>query len=80
MSKSTEYESYLIKFGQNLARIRKENGLTHDDMEIYGISRAYYGRVELGKHSLSTDKLLTIAKAFGVPVYMLFLDEEGNPV
>ena len=75
-----DINSYNYKFGQNLARIRKLNGLTQNDMEDYKISRAYYGRIELGTHAPSVDKLVLIAKAFGVPVYQLFIDENGKPL
>lgn len=74
------YKSFNYRFGQNLARIRNMNGLTQADMESYGISRAYYGRIELGTHSPSIDKLLLISKAFGVPLFQLFLDENDKPL
>lgn len=72
--------SYSYIFGQNLARIRKNNGLTHENMEDYGITRSYYGKIELGIHSPSLDKLILIAKAFGVTVDQLFLDKDGKPL
>ena len=71
---------YNYRFGQNLARLRNLNGLTQSDMEAYGISRAYYGRIELGIHSPSIEKLMLIAKAFGIPIYQLFLDENEKPL
>ncbi len=70
--------NYII--GQNIARIRKENGLTHADMEQYGISRAYYGKIELGLHSLTVDKIVLIAKVFGVFPSDLFKDADGNDI
>ena len=73
-------DSVKVKFGLNLARIRSQSGLTHADMEEYGISRAYYGRIELGTHAVSLDKLDAISKAFGVPIYQLFIDEDGEPI
>ncbi len=69
---------YII--GQNLARIRKEQGLTHSDMETYGISRAYYGKVELGVFSISLEKLILIANAFGVQLHELFLDRDSKSI
>lgn len=74
--------SYRYKVGQNIARIRKEEtGYTQADMEYYaGISRAYYGRIELGIHSATIDVLLKIANTLNVPLYRLFLDEEDNPI
>lgn len=78
MRKKININKYSYKLGQNIARIRKENGLTQEDMEIYGISRAYYGRIELGIHSVTIEKLELISKAFGIPVYFLFLNEDGS--
>lgn len=46
--------------------------------EIAGISRVYYGRVELGIHSISIDKLELIANYLGVPVGKLFINENKN--
>lgn len=68
------------KIGQNIARIRMLTGLSQADMEEYGISRAYYGKIELGQHSITVDKLVLIARAFGVPISDLFLDAEGNEI
>lgn len=73
---------YRYKLGQNIARIRKqETGYTQAEMEDYsGISRAYYGRIELGTHSATIDVLLKIANTLNVPLYRLFLDEEDKPI
>lgn len=73
-------QKYMELFGRNLARIRMQNGLTQRDIEDYGISRAYYGKVELGRHAVTIDKLFLLSKAFGVTVDELFLDENGNPL
>ena len=56
---------YRYKLGRNIARIRKEEtGYTQEDMELYtGISRAYYGRIELGVHAATIDVLVKIADA-----------------
>ena len=64
--------------GQNIARIRKSQGLSQADMEIYGISRAYYGKVELGLYSITIDKLKKIADGFGIPISELFYNENGE--
>lgn len=66
------------KVGANLARIRSEQGLTHENMEEYGISRAFYGRIELGKASPSLSTLIRIARAFGVSLSDLFIDAQGR--
>ncbi len=74
--------SYRYKLGQNIARIRRqETGYTQEEMEIYtGISRAYYGRIELGVHAATIDILVKIADALNVPLYYLFIDENNNPI
>ena len=73
-------KSISYKIGQNIARIRIENNLTQEDMEEYGISRAYYGKIELGKHSLTLKKANAIANAFGIPISFLFVDKKGIPI
>jgi len=80
MPKIQNTQDFNYRFGQNLARLRNLNGLTHTDMESYGISRSYYGKVELGIYSVSIEKIVLIAKAFGVPVHKLFLDENNEPI
>lgn len=75
-----DFQSYKYKIGQNIARIRMENGLTQKDMEEYGITRGYYGKIELGLYSVSIDKLELIARAFGVNVSDLFVDKNGKEI
>lgn len=79
--RNCENSKQLIKkLGLNLLRIRKENGLTQRDMSDYQITRAYYGKLEVGQHAATVDKLFLIAKAFGVNVADLFVDENGIPL
>lgn len=80
--KRNTYNNYRYRLGQNIARIRKEEtGYTQEDMESYtGISRAYYGRIELGVHGATIDILIKIADALNVPLYRLFLDDNDRPI
>lgn len=78
--KKIDPTSYAYKIGQNIARLRKSQGLTQADMETYGISRAYYGRIELGLYFVTIDKLKKIADAFGVSIVDLFTDENGEEI
>lgn len=73
---------YRRRLGANIARIRnQETGYTQEEMEIYtGISRAYYGRIETGKHAVSIDMLVKIADVFQIPLYRLFLNEQDKPI
>lgn len=73
-------DTYLVKFGQNLARLRKQGGFTQRDLEDFGISRAYYGKVEMGRHAITLDKLFLLSKAFGITVDEFFLDEHRIPL
>ena len=50
-------DDFIVAFGKNLKRIRAENGLRHQDMDDYGITRSYYGKIELGKHCTTLDKI-----------------------
>ena len=74
--------NYRYRLGQNIARIRKqETWYTQEEMEVYtGISRAYYGRIELGVHAATIDVLIKIADALNIPLYRLFLDENERPI
>ena len=80
--KDDKKADYRYRLGQNIARIRKqETGYTQEEMEIYtGVSRAYYGRIELGIHAATIDVLIKIADALNVPLYRLFLDENDSPI
>ena len=80
--KNVKSLDYRYRLGQNIARIRKqETGYTQEEMEIYtGVSRAYYGRIELGVHAATVDVLIKIADALNVPLYRLFLDENDSPI
>jgi transcriptional regulator with XRE-family HTH domain len=73
-------EEYLIKFGRNLARLRKLGGFTQRDIEDFGVSRSYYGKVEMGRHAITLDKLFLLSKAFGITVDEFFLDENQRPL
>ena len=66
------------RLGQNIARLRVENGYSQEAFAIEcNISRAYYGRCELGLHSLTVDKLNLIANLLGVNISSLFMSNEG---
>lgn len=82
MKNVIDINSYNYKLGRNIARIRnEETGYTQAEMESYsGISRAYYGRIELGLHSPTIEILVKIAKALNVPVSYLFKDENDNDI
>lgn len=67
------------RLGQNIARLRIENGYSQEVFALEcNISRAYYGRCELGLHSLTVDKLNLIANLLGVSISSLFINNRGT--
>ena len=62
-----------VAFGNVLRRYREGRGFTQEEFaEICEISRAYYGRVERGEHSLTVEKCYQIAQALNVRMVDLF--------
>mgnify|MGYP003299756942 CR=1 FL=1 len=62
-----------VAFGNVLRKYREGRGFTQEEFaEICEISRAYYGRVERGEHSLTVEKCYQIAQALNVRMVDLF--------
>lgn len=62
-----------VAFGDVLRKYREGRGFTQQEFaEICEISRAYYGRVERGEHSLTVEKCYQIAQALNVRMVDLF--------
>lgn len=56
-----------------LRKYREGRGFTQDEFATYcGLSRAYYGRVERGEHSLTIEKCQKIATTLNVRLADLF--------
>jgi transcriptional regulator with XRE-family HTH domain len=54
----------LKKIGQNIARIRKERGLTQEDLcGLAEIDRSYLSEIENGKMNVTIKSLVAIAKS-----------------
>ena len=67
---STDINYY---FGNNLRKIREVNNYSQEHFaEVCEISRAYYGRLERGEHSITLDTCAKIAKALGIHISELF--------
>jgi transcriptional regulator with XRE-family HTH domain len=64
-----------IYFGNNIRKFREINGYSQEEFALMcNISRAYYGRIERGEHSITIDKCEQIAKALGIHISELFID------
>ena len=63
------------KVGNNIRKIRECQGHTQNDFaEEFQISRAYYGRIERGEHSITLETCEKISKTLGIPIGDLFND------
>lgn len=61
--------------GNTIRKYREERNYTQEDFaHLCDISRAYYGRIERGEHSITVETCKKIADAFGIPLYYLFID------
>ena len=64
-----------VAVGNVLRKYREGRSLTQEEFaEICGISRAYYGRIERGEHSLTIEKCQSIATALGIRLADLFIE------
>ena len=63
---------FLTKLGKNIKKIRKERGMTQDDIGINGISRQIVSLVEIAKTDITASMLKIIADNLNVEVKDLF--------
>lgn len=70
-----EWNNINYQFGNILRKYREAKGLSQSQFaELCEISRAYYGRIERGEHSITLDTCKRIADALSLPLYTLFQD------
>lgn len=66
-------KEYLQKFANNLKKLRKEKGLSQDDLAASDkISRSMISLIEITKTDLTVSKVKTIADALGIHPKELF--------
>ncbi len=64
----------LINLGNRLREIRKEKGLTQEELASkVGIHPTYVGKLEIGKCNPSTKMLFRISRGLGVKLHDIFL-------
>jgi len=62
-----------VALGNVLRKYREGRKLSQDEFaELCGISRAYYGRIERGEHSLTIEKCHRITSALNIRLVDLF--------
>ncbi|WP_294537722.1 helix-turn-helix transcriptional regulator [uncultured Rhodoblastus sp.] len=71
-------ESAREVFARNLRRLRRERGVTQEQLShSTGLNQSYLSEVEAGKRNISIDNIDALAKALGVGIVVLF---ENRPV
>lgn len=64
-----------VIFGQNVRRLREEQGLTQAELAMKaGLNRSYLGGVERGQRRICIDNISRIARALSVAPDSLFRD------
>lgn len=70
-----DWNNVNIQFGSILRKTRESRNMTQEEFaERCEISRAYYGRVERGEHSITLDLCKKIADSLGISMSELFDD------
>ena len=60
-------------FGSNLERLRRERGLSQEDLaHAAGLERSYVGKLENARYSASLDTIEKLSQALGVPARAFF--------
>lgn len=66
----------LAQFGKRVRTLRERLGLSQEELaDKAGIHRTYVGGVERGERNLGLKNVFRIAKALGVSVSELFIEE-----
>lgn len=64
-----------FQFGNILRKYREARGYSQNQFaEMCQISRAYYGRIERGEHSITLETCKKISDTLSVPLSVLFDD------
>ena len=62
-------ENILVRFGQNVQRIRKERNISQEKLaELAGLHRTYIGMIERAEKNITLFNIEKIAKALGVKI------------
>ncbi len=70
---SPETRRHRFEFGERLRELRAQAGLTQAQVaERAAIERAFYVRLETGRHSMLIDRVWDLAAALEVPPSALF--------
>lgn len=66
-------ESARQVFGRNLRRVRRDKGLTQEELShVTGLMQSYLSEIEAGKRNVSIDNIDAVAKALKISLAQLF--------
>ncbi|WP_081948794.1 helix-turn-helix domain-containing protein [Litchfieldella xinjiangensis] len=66
-------ENILVKFGEEIRKLRTERGLTQEQLaELSNLDRTYISSVERGKRNISLKAIKSISDALNVPIMNIF--------
>ena len=72
-------ENIKIEFGKNVKKFRLKKKISQEKLaEIAELHRTYISDVERGTRSISLGNIQKIAIALDIPIYKLFLFEDGS--
>ena len=64
-----------VKFGRRIQELRKQKGLTQEDLaDLINVDRSYMGFVERGERNPTLSKIVKIARSLGITLSELFKD------
>ncbi len=74
------YNSFIMKIGDNLKKLRENKGLTQQEMaDLMHTHRTGYSKMENNQQDIPVDKLVFVAKHFGIAVDdIIFFNEKNN--
>lgn len=77
---SQETETILKEFGDRLHEVRRQNGLTQQEVaDRIGLSYTHYSNIESGKINIKIDTLRKLASCLGVTAdYLLQISTDQN--
>ena len=69
----TSEGNILIKFGNRVKELRKEKGLSQEELaHLAGLHRTYVGMIERAEKNITLNNIEKIANALDVNIYELF--------
>lgn len=72
VNKISNYNNLIALIARNIKRIRKQKGLTQENMVDYGFNYRFYQKLESGNYSPNLQTLFKLSQALEVNVIKFF--------